>query len=214
MPAEDYRRTLNDTTNTLLGKMLKVMSAGMLGQVPGYYNFDIDNATPTEVTTNVGVTLSGLSRVGGFAATMFTRFNHTAALYAAGDSIANYGQSAVLRPGSLTGMLQSIQVIDGDGQAPELDLLISTNASAFGTATDNNPFVWGSEVQNCQVHVPVVTADYSTIGGDSVANVVGLNRIIDGFGGNGTLYVVAVARSNVTFTSASALIVNFGFLLD
>jgi len=209
-----YQADHQDSTNNLLKKVLNVLNLGLLGQT--VTNPTVD-ALPPGTSTEVIIQAAG-SQTGGFSAVVQLQPGIVAAAYTAGDVLGPnpIKLPTLFRDVSKTAILQSVSVLDVDGQAPPLEILLSPNASTFATVADNGAFAWGAVKTRSQGHVTVTADDYVTVASRSVASKTGLGIVLDSnfYPASRDYYLAVVLTADTTFSTATPLNLALGFLLD
>lgn len=112
-----------------------------------------------------------------------------------------------------TGILQSIQVIDGDDNGVAIDFYLQTTNQTLGTA---NAVPSISDANAAEILGPfsIAAADYKDLGGVKVGKISGLAQAIKSVSGARTLYISAVVTSGTPTFTASGMVLRIGALLD
>jgi len=208
MSAINLSPSVSDNMVHLLRKLL-VASNLSLGIAPGQsVEVSVDGST-------VSVVGGAVQNSGGFSTLIQLPLVGAAAAYVAGDRVGGVpGLTTLFRAGQRSAILQSVAVIDQSGKAPELSIMIGKPNTFNQAVADNAAFSWGSQPQNLMALVNVVTDDYTTIDGVSMAMKSGLGIVLrrDTYIAD-TLLAVAAA-SGFTPTVASGISLQLGILQD
>lgn len=125
--------------------------------------------------------------------------------YAAGDLMGDKNTLTNFLPGSESGTLRGVVVIDAAKQNAALDVVFFSADPAGTTFTDNGAFApVAADVANAIGHVSIVAGDYSAFSANSVATKAGLALAL---GGAQTLYAALVSRGTPTYVAATDLTV-------
>ncbi len=150
----------------------------------------------------------------------------TAPPYTAGDVVGGLQRLKLAVGKYRRGTLQDVIVREVGSQKAPLTLLFFR--SAPGTvAADNTPFSFAAaDVPNCVAKVNVLTTDYETVGGQSVAHV-SVGKVVEGNIGDidpgtgkvddttiGDLWLVVVTTGTPTYGTTAALTLELGILAD
>lgn len=112
-----------------------------------------------------------------------------------------------------TGILESLVVTDASNQKAVLEVLVFDTLPAGGTYVDNGALALSvADLSHLLAWVHVAAADYLTVGSYAVANVAGLNRVVQVAATNGTtLWALVFTTGTPTYAAASDLKLRFGF---
>lgn len=140
-----------------------------------------------------------------------------AAAYSDGDQLGTLREipGAFRGTESPTGVLQSLNLIDGSNTKPALDILIFDSAITSTSADNDAVSVTDAILQaNCLGLIQVAVTDWKTIlvGGNAVATKLVSLPVTNGAGGS-KLYALFVNRTAVTHI-ASGITARFGMLQD
>lgn len=112
-----------------------------------------------------------------------------------------------------TGILQSIQVIDGDDQGVAIDFYLHTTNQPLGTA-NAAPSISDANAAALIGPFSIAAADYKDLGGVKVGKIAGLAQAIKSVSGARTIYISAVVKSGTPTFTASGMVLRIGALLD
>lgn len=130
--------------------------------------------------------------------------------YGSGDLIADTQEiaGAVLRSGGTT-MLQSMTVVDESDQGVAFDVYILSANVTMGTE-NSPPSITDGDASKIQAIIPIAAADYRDLGGVRVADVYGLNRILQAEAGSTSLFIAIVNGTGTPTFAATAIKIKLG----
>jgi hypothetical protein len=134
--------------------------------------------------------------------------------YSSGDLLADtQAVAGAVRENDGTGILHSVTVIDEDDQGVAFDLYFLSANNTLGSE-NSAPSISDANARDILTRVPIAAADYTDLGGVKIAEVHGLNRLIQGASGSTSIYVAAVNGSGSPTFSASGLKLRIGIIQD
>jgi hypothetical protein len=135
----------------------------------------------------------------------------TAGAYSAGDVVGGrITLTNAMRTSGGTGKLTDLLITTADGELFECTVLLFDAATASAIA-DNAAFAWGAgDHAKLLARIPVVAADYATLGADGVAHLRNLGVGVAAVG-SANLIAYVVATATPTFAATTDLAVAFKF---
>lgn len=171
---------------------------------------DVKTANPIPVTPAAAEV--HLGEVGSPADVIAVTLTLDTSAYAAGDVLADTQQVAnVMRVNDGHAILQTIHITDEDSQSQPFDLVFFSANIALGTENGAPSISDANASANILAVVPVVAADYSAIGGVTVATLRNVGVVLEAATGTKDVYMGAVTRGTPTHT-ASGVKIRLGVL--
>lgn len=139
-------------------------------------------------------------------------------IYASGDVIDGVKSiSDSVRGNTLSGIIESVVLSDGDNKKSEMDIYFFTDNPNGGTVTDNDP--WAPSEDDIKKFIgkaSVVTGNWETVGTEALAfvNELSIPFKLDSTNTAKNLYAIVVSRGTPTYTAATKLQVRVGILQD
>lgn len=172
---------------------------------------------PVEIaagTFELSQAVGDVIRVGGVGKIIQTTNAVTAGSYSSGDVLGGkITLTSAMRATDATGMLQSLLIHTEDGEAFDGDILIfGTNPTA--SISDNGAWVWNStDFAKLQGHVHVLASDFTTIGGDGIANLTNLGILVQATSA-AHIYAYVICTGTPTFAATTDLNITWSFYQD
>lgn len=137
------------------------------------------------------------------------------AAYASGDLIGDKIElTNAARTAAGSGIIQSISIIDDDGEEAAMDVLFFDTDPTNTTFTDNDPVdIDEADLENYIGHASVASADYSSFASNSAASVQNVGIPFDLASGT-SIWAVIVSRGTPTYTATDDLTLRVGILRD
>ena len=178
-----------------------------------YDRVQLDNTTKG-VKTQPQAGESHLGEVGGNTILFSVTPTLDTSAYAAGDVLFDRTVlTNFFRKNDGTGILQSIQVIDGDDNGVAIDFYLQTTNQTLGTA-NAAPSISDANAAEILGPFSIAAADYKDLGGVKVGKISGLAQAIKSVSGARTLYISAVVTSGTPTFTAAGIVLRIGALLD
>ena len=133
-------------------------------------------------------------------------------IYASGDQIGTLFTITGALKLFQSGLLESVTVVDKSKQKSAINIILFNQSTAVASADNAALDITDALMAtNSLGYVPVAAADYKDLNANSIATVRGLNLSVSSTGDN--LYGIILSGGTPTYTSASELVITFGFLV-
>ncbi len=159
---------------------------------------------------NGGVAVTG--NVGGRTTVVKSHPSVTASAYSAGFAVGGKQTLSNALTSTLTGVLESLIVIDRANQKAAMDVFIFDADPTAATTTDHGAFVFSTDDLNVIARVSISPGDYVTVNSKAVASLTGLGQALKA--GTTTLYAVAVTSGTPTYAATTDVQFVWGILQD
>lgn len=162
-----------------------------------------------------GTSENHIGSVGGDTALVTPTITVDTAIYASGDSIGGKITLAnAIRVAGLTGVLQSIQLLDRSNQKPLLEIFIFDSDPTAATITNNAAFVFSTDDLKVLGRISVIATDWVTVNSKAMASLRSLGMILKAASGTSLFAAIVINGSTPTFVATTDFQMRVGILQD